>query len=72
MKNNSLFVLTITGTHTKTTRAEFVGGLEARGATVSMLPSRLGDFDVVKVNGAPVARAFASESAMIAYLIERA
>jgi len=68
---NPLFVLTLNGNHTKTTREEFVSGLQAKGATVTMAPSRLGNFDVVRVNGQPVARAFASQAEMMAYMIDR-
>ena len=70
--NDNLYILTIENNHSKTSRAEFVAGLTARGASVQFGQSRLGDFEVVKVNGQAVARAFKSESSMIAYMLDRA
>jgi hypothetical protein len=66
--NETLHILTIKGNHSKSTRAEFVAGFQARGATVQFGQSRLGDFEVVKVNGQAVARAFKSQIAMIGYM----
>ena len=66
--NAKLYILTIQGNHSATTRGEFVSGLQARGATVQFGQSRLGDFEVVKVNGQAVARAFKSEADMVAYM----
>lgn len=63
-----LFVLTVKGNHTETTREEFTAGLVARGATVQFGQSRLGDFEVVRVNGQPVARAFKSQVELLAYM----
>ena len=70
--NDNLFILTVANTHSKTTRAEFVSGLSARGVSVKFAQSRLGDFEIVKVNGQAVARAFSSEASMIAFMISRA
>ena len=63
-----IFVLTVNGSHAETTRAEFIAGLTARGASVEFAPSRLGNFEVVRVNKQPVARAFASKSELLNYL----
>jgi hypothetical protein len=67
----TLFILTTSGKHSSATRNDFIGGLQARGATVDLMPSRLGDFEVVKVNGQPVGRAFKSQCAMIEYMASR-
>lgn len=69
--NNTLFILSIKGSHSKTTRAEFISGLQSRGATVTFRPSRLGDFEVVRVNEQPVARAFQTLTAMLEYMADR-
>jgi len=66
--NETLHILTIVGTHSKATRADFIAGLQSRGATVQFGQSRLGDFEVVKVNGQAVARAFKSQIAMLGYM----
>ena len=63
-----LFVLTLNGNHTETTRDQFIDGLKAKGATVEFGQSRLADFDVVRVNGQAVARAFKTQVDMIAYM----
>jgi hypothetical protein len=69
--NTPLFILTVKNTHTETTYGEFTTGLQSRGATVEFKPSRLGDFDVVRVNRQPVARAFKSRAGLLAYMAER-
>jgi hypothetical protein len=66
--NETIYILTLNGNHSQSTRAEFVGGIQSRGATVQFGQSRLGDFEVVKINGQAVARAFKSQAAMIAYM----
>lgn len=66
--NETLYILTTTGLHSSSTRSAFIAGLESRGATVEFRESRLGNFDVVKVNGQPVARAFKSQADMIGYM----
>lgn len=68
----TLFILTLAGNHTQTSRSDFVSGLTARGASVQFGQSRLGDFEVVKVNGQAVARAFKTEGALITYRMESA
>jgi hypothetical protein len=68
----TIYILTLAGNHSKSTRFDFIAGLTTRSATVQFNQSRLGDFDVVKVNGQAVARAFKSESSMLAYMAERA
>jgi hypothetical protein len=67
--NETLHILTVKGSHTTTTRAEFVAGLNARGAVVEFAQSRLGEFEVVRVNRQPVARAFKTKSALLAYIL---
>ena len=68
----TLYILTLAGNHSKSTRSDFITGLTTRSATVEFTQSRLGDFEVVKVNGQAVARAFKSDAAMLAYMAERA
>lgn len=65
---NKLFILTVSGKNTETTREEFSAGLVARGATVQFAQSRLADFEVVRVNGQPVARAFKSKIELLEYM----
>jgi len=67
----TLFILMTSGQHSSATRNEFVNGLTAKGATTEFLPSRQGNFEIVKVNGRPVARAFKSQAALIAHLANR-
>lgn len=68
----TIFILTLNGLHSKSTRANFIAGLSARSASVQFAQSRLGDFEVVKVNGQAVARAFKSAASMLAFMAERA
>lgn len=68
MQNELLFILTVKGDHSSATRGQFIAGLQARGATVQFAQSRLGDFEVVRVNNQPVARAFKSKTDLITYL----
>jgi hypothetical protein len=68
----TIYILTLTGNHSKAARSDFIAGLTAHSATVQFSQSRLGDFDVVKVNGQAVARAFKSIASMLAYMAERA
>jgi len=67
----TLFILTFNGLNSKATRDQFTAGLTARGATVKFGQSRLGDFEVVKVNGQAVARAFKSATSMLDYMAGR-
>ena len=62
---DTIYILTKENKHSKCTRAEFVTGLESRGAKVEFVASRISTaFEVVKVNGHAVARAFKTEAAM--------
>ena len=69
--NEIIHILSIKGNHSTATREEFIAGMQARSAEVELMPSRLGDFDVVKVNKQAVARAFKSQGAMLQYMYER-
>ena len=66
--NKELHILTIKGTHSKCTRANFIAGMESRGTTVQFAQSRLGDFEIVKVNGHAVARAFKTAFDLMAFM----
>jgi len=68
----TIFILSLNGLHSKSTRADFIAGLSSRSVAVQFTQSRQGDFEVVKLDGNAVARAFKSEAAMLAYMAERA
>ena len=66
--NEKVYILSIKGSHSQSTRADFVSRLKSFGATVEFGKSRLGNFEVVKVNGQAVARMFKSQLEMIQYM----
>jgi hypothetical protein len=66
-----LFILTNNNTKSECTAEQLVSCMLAKGASVELIPSRAGDFLNVRVNGQPVARAFSSEEARLAWFFNR-
>lgn len=67
---DTIYILTKENTHSACNRAEFIAGMESRGAKVEFIQSRISTmFEVVKVNGHAVARAFKTEAAMFAQFL---
>lgn len=65
--NELLYILTIKGTKSDATRKEIIDGMTARGATITLAQSRIGDFEVMLVNSQAVARVFKTEAARFEY-----
>ena len=66
----TIYVLTVNGWHSKTTRQEFEQGLAERGVEITTQPSRSGDFEIFKVRGATAGRIFKTEVDLFAYFVK--